>query len=67
MLSQKYLKLPKFNYWLVSSLLISTIVCIPIIVISTSFFGELSGYYELLKDTYLYLYILNTLGLLIGF
>ena len=66
MLSQKYLKLPKFNYWLVSSLLISTIVCIPIIVISTSFFGELSGYYELLKDTYLYLYILNTLGLLIG-
>lgn len=66
MLSQKYLKLPKFNYWLVSSLLISSIVCIPIIVISTSFFGELSNYYGLLKDTYLYLYILNTLGLLIG-
>ena len=66
MLSQKYLKLPKFNYWLISSLIISSIVCIPIVVISTSFFGELSGYYNLLKDTYLYLYILNTFVLLIG-
>ena len=66
MLSQKYLKLPKFNYWLISSLIISSIVCIPIVVISTSFFGEISGYYNLLKDTYLYLYILNTFGLLIG-
>ena len=66
MLSQKYLKLPKFNYWFISSLLISSIVCIPLIVISTSFFGELSDYYNLLKDTYLYLYIFNTLALLLG-
>ena len=66
MLSQKYLKLPRFNYWFISSLVISSIVCIPLIVISTSFFGELSDYYELLKDTYLYLYIFNTLALLTG-
>ena len=66
MLSQKYLKLPRFNYWFISSLVISSIVCIPLIVISTSFFGELSDYYKLLKDTYLYLYISNTLALLTG-
>ena len=66
MLSQKFSKLPRFNYWFISSLIISSIVCIPLIVISTSFFGEISGYYKLLKDTYLYLYIFNTLALLIG-
>ena len=66
MLSQKYLKLPRFNYWFISSLVISSIVCIPLIVISTSFFGELSDYYKLLKDTYLYLYISNTFALLTG-
>ena len=66
MLSQKLSKLPRFNYWFISSLIISSIVCIPLIVISTSFFGEISGYYKLLKDTYLYLYIFNTLALLIG-
>jgi len=37
-----------------------------LIVISTSFFGEISGYYKLLKETYLYLYIFNTLALLLG-
>ncbi len=66
MLSQKYTKLFKFNYWFISSLLISSIVCIPLIVICSSFFGELSDYYKLLKDTYLYLYIFNTLALLFG-
>ena len=66
MLSQKNLKLPRLNFWLISSLIISSIVCIPLIVISTSFFGEISGYYKLLKDTYLYLYIFNTLALLAG-
>ena len=66
MLSQKILKFPKINYWLISSLFISSIICVPILVISTSFFGEFSSYYNLLKDTYLYLYIFNTLALLIG-
>ena len=66
MLSQKILKFPQINYWLISSLFISSIICVPILVISTSFFGEFSSYYNLLKDTYLYLYIFNTLALLIG-
>ena len=66
MLSQKIFKFPKINYWLISSLIISSIICVPVLVISTSFFGELSSYYNLLKDTYLYLYIFNTLALLIG-
>lgn len=63
---QKIFKFPRINYWLVSSLLISLVVCIPLVVISSSFFVELSGYYNLLQDTYLYLYLFNTLALLIG-
>lgn len=63
---QKIFKFPRINYWLVSSLLISLVVCIPLVVISSSFFVKLSGYYNLLQDTYLYLYLFNTLALLIG-
>lgn len=63
---QKIFKFPRINYWLVSSLFISLVVCIPLVVISSSFFVELSGYYNLLQDTYLYLYLFNTLALLIG-
>lgn len=63
---QKIFKFPRINYWLVSSLFISLVVCIPLVVISSSFFVKLSGYYNLLQDTYLYLYLFNTLALLIG-
>lgn len=65
MLSQK-INLNKINFWLISSLLISSIVCIPLFVISTSFFNEVSSYYDLLKETYIYNYIFNSVFLLLG-
>ena len=58
-----YLK--KINFWFVSSLLISVIVAIPIITIFSSFFEDTSNYYQILKDTFLFEYIFNSLTLLI--
>lgn len=65
MLLQK-INFNKINYWLISSLLISSIVCIPLLVISTSFFNEVSSYYDLLNETYIYNYIFNSVFLLLG-
>ena len=56
----------KFNSWYLSSLIISFIVLIPIITVFTSFFENTSNYYEILKNTFLFEYILNSLILLIG-
>ena len=50
----------KFNSWYLSSFLISFIVLIPIITVFTSFFENTSNYYEILKDTFLMEYILNS-------
>ena len=58
-----YLK--KINFWFVSSLLISVIVAIPIITVFSSFFEDTSNYYQILKDTFLFEYIFNSLALLI--
>ena len=54
-----------FNIWFFFSLLISIFVIIPIITVFTSFFEETSNYYELLKNTFLIEYILNSSVLLI--
>ena len=54
------------NIWFLSSLLISFIVLIPIITVFTSFFESTSNYYEILKNTFLVEYILNSLILLIS-
>ena len=54
------------NIWFLSSLLISFIVLIPIITVFTSFFESTSNYYEILKNTFLIEYILNSLVLLIS-
>ena len=54
----------KFNSWYLSSLLISFIVLIPIITVFTSFFENTSNYYEILKNTFLMEYILNSVTLL---
>ena len=56
----------KFNLWFLSSILISTLVIIPILTVSVSFFEETSRYFEILKDTFLFDYIFNSLSLLIG-
>tara|TARA_E500000178_G_scaffold352214_1_gene415151 strand:+ start:63 stop:1682 length:1620 start_codon:yes stop_codon:yes gene_type:complete len=56
----------KFNSWYISSFLISLVVLIPIITVFTSFFENTSNYYEILKNTFLLEYILNSLILLIS-
>ena len=58
-----YLK--KINFWFLSSLLVSIFVVIPIVTVFTSFFEDTSNYYQILKDTFLFEYILNSLILLI--
>ena len=52
------------NVWFFLSLLISLIVIIPIVTVFTSFFENTSNYYEILKETFLMEYILNSLILL---
>ena len=56
----------KFNSWYISSFLISFIVLIPIITVFTSFFENTSNYYEILKNTFLIEYIVNSFILLIS-
>ena len=56
----------KFNSWFLSSFLISFLVLIPIITVFTSFFENTSNYYEILKNTFLIEYILNSVTLLIS-
>jgi len=63
---QNYFSKIKINFWLISSLLISSLICVPILIILSSFFTELSGYYKLLTETYLYTYVINTVILFIG-
>ena len=63
---QNYFSKIKINFWLFSSLLISSLICVPILIILSSFFTELSGYYKLLTETYLYTYVINTVILFIG-
>jgi iron(III) transport system permease protein len=56
----------KINIWYFSSLLVSIAVAIPIITVFSSFFESSSNYYSILKDTFFYDYIFNSLILLIG-
>ena len=59
-----YLK--KINFWFLSSLLVSIFVAIPIVTVFSSFFEDTSNYYQILKDTFLFEYIFNSLVLLIS-
>jgi len=56
----------KINIWLLLSFLISIFVCIPILTVFISFFENTSNYYEILKDTFLIEYILNSFTLLVS-
>ena len=56
----------KINIWYFSSFLISIAVAIPIITVFSSFFEATGNYSSILKNTFLYDYILNSLLLLIG-
>ena len=54
------------NIWFFISLTVSLFVLIPILTVFSSFFENTSNYYELLKKTFLYEYIFNSLLLLIS-
>jgi len=56
----------RINFWYFSSLLIALTVAIPIITVFTSFFEDTTNYFEILKNTFLYEYIYNSLILLFG-
>ena len=56
----------KLNTWFFLSFLISSIVLIPIITVFSSFFENTSNYYEILKNTFLIEYIINSFTLLIS-
>ena len=55
-----------FNIWYLSSFLISVIVIIPVVTVFLSFFENTSDYFELLKNTFLFEYISNSLILVFG-
>ena len=55
-----------FNIWYISSFVISLIVIIPVITVFSSYFESTSDYFELLKNTFLFEYISNSLILLSG-
>ena len=54
------------NIWYLSSLLISIIVAIPIFTVFSSFFETTGNYSSIVRDTFFYNYISNSLTLLIG-
>ena len=58
--------LKKINIWYLSSFLISLVVAIPILTVFSSFFDSTGNYSTILKNTFLYEYILNSFILLIG-
>ncbi|MDC0152775.1 iron ABC transporter permease [Candidatus Pelagibacter sp.] len=58
--------LKKINIWYFSSFVISIIVAIPIATVFSSFFETTGTYSSIIKDTFLYEYILNSIYLLMG-
>ena len=58
--------LKKINIWYLSSFLISLIVAAPIVTVFLSFFETTGNYSSILKDTFLYDYIFNSIILLFG-
>jgi len=58
--------LKNLNIWFVSSLLISLTIIIPILTIFSSFFENTTNYFEILKNTFLFEYTLNSICLLVS-
>ena len=56
----------RINFWYISSFFISLFVIIPILTVFSSFFENTSNYYQVLKDTFLLEYILNSVILLLS-
>ena len=51
--------LKKINIWYLSSFVISIIVAVPIVTVFSSFFEATGTYSSIIKDTFIYEYILN--------
>ena len=58
--------LRKINIWYLTSFFISIAVAIQIITVFSSFFDSTSNYSNIIKNTFLYDYIFNSLSLLLG-
>ena len=58
--------LRKINIWDLTSFFISIAVAIPIVTVFSSFFDSTSNYSDIIKNTFLYDYIFNSLSLLLG-
>ena len=58
--------LRKINIWYLTSVFISIAVAIPIVTVFSSFFDSTSNYSDIIKNTFLYDYIFNSLSLLLG-
>ena len=58
--------LRKINIWYLTSFFISIAVAIPIITVFSSFFENTTNYSDIIKNTFLYDYIFNSLSLLLG-
>ena len=56
----------RYNFWFFSSFTIALIVALPIITVFFSFFSETSNYFTLLRNTFLFDYINNSLLILIS-
>ena len=56
--------LKNLNFWFVSSFIISLVVIIPILTVFSSFFENTTNYFEILKNTFLFEYTLNSFILL---
>ena len=56
----------KYNFWFFSSFSIALIVALPIFTVFFSFFSETSNYFTILKNTFLFDYINNSLLILIS-
>ncbi len=54
----------KYNIWFFGSLIVASMVAMPIITVFFSFFTETSDYIYLLKDTFLFEYIFNSIIIL---
>ena len=54
------------NIWYFATFLISLVVAIPIITVSSSFFQNTSNFSEILRNTFLFEYIYNSIVLLVG-
>ncbi len=54
----------KYNIWFLGSLIVALIVAMPIITVFFSFFSETSDYFFILKNTFLFDYVFNSITIL---